>query len=1160
MVAMSALKKAAAAKTSNSMATAFTKDNNNHTAAAQSSSTPALNNEMTVDVSAKDCTSTNAAAKTTTQLHSSPPPLKFIDIDPNQRLPLPTPLPNKELLKKAEEVVYWAISSKHENSAVNQLSSTADNNNDNSNNHTNNRNKAIEATRQHALLTDLLSRKHNPTQLLYTLHALISSNSGNELDRLVTHPKLHAQLLHLLLRLDPFTPGVDGGNMIRELQSIRKLEKRQQQQEEQEHQQQEQQLQQQQQQQKKKKKSVVTIDESAIQHKIQYKYLSPTQPYYNYQIANIYLHLIISLISNNSILCVSAVRSIWGLLTDFGGRWMEDAMRRMEGRRKWRRRLRMGVRRRRELEKLQRQQQQEQFMLLQEQGQQMEGNGDDKDDDENDNSPLHKRQRVDDKESSLLTTPTTPPAAVSIEKQLAELGTDKEDLDKDEVFDDEPEGERIVPGMSGLTVDFVKDVFFPKAKKEDNGGKEDGVVGGNDSFSEEEEIICSDRLASGRVHRLLLTLLNIFRLCPRSKSDLLREISNNFPHYKTCPPALYQWYSHICLQLLHLVPTMEGPIMSMFVDKALDMDVEIKIDDKGGVFLDSSAGNNGDGGGGGVVEYVNNSTDESNGAGVVTTTSPLPKKRSFQYLSQDSQAISATNTPNNSAVDTTAEDESDHINEIAERLDTLMTVLYEHIIHATTFSPDSLSEAMMAAVNARKIYRHLDEVFDKKVRTTDRSKFVQFVFFVLFGRENDALEAVGRLMAKRGQVVKKDVKNDSSIGDDADADLLNHNMDPLYRGFSARLIDVFFNPSYAGDVPRQTVVCYLASFVSRAKYVCPETVCECIAALLRWAEIYVVAQQESQKKKGRPTLRRSASSTLSLSAQQQPCEVHGLFYTSCQAAFYLMCFRGVEAIQYYRNAFEHRDDPDSPYADPESVDIGPQRWRFLCSHELQPLKYCLESVRLEFLHIAEDLDLFLDQGEDDELPRREESKAFLDGLWNSISKEGRQETTTKMKPNATPARRRSTIISTAAIQEKKRLDGGVGGLGKGSNPLGSFFPFDPYLLQKSYEHIHPYYRNWEDCIPTSSLDAEEDEIDVSADMSDIEDDEVDDEQVEEEEEDDDDDNEDEDEEEDEDEDDHSKADANTTAKQPSSSTLNDESFDVDFRRSRALSTGSQCSW
>jgi hypothetical protein len=203
---------------------------------------------------------------------------------------------------------------------------------------------------------------------------------------------------------------------------------------------------------------------------------------------------------------------------------------------------------------------------------------------------------------------------------------------------------------------------------------------------------------------------------------------------------------------------------------------------------------------------------------------------------------------------------------------------------------------------------------------------------------------------------------------------------------------------------------------------------------------------------------------------------------------------------------------------------------------------------LEFLHLAEDLELFLDQGIDDELPNREEAKAFLDGLWNSFSKEGKQTPKTKGK---TPARRRSTIISTAAIQEKKRLDGGVGGLGKGSNPLGSFFPFDPYLLQKSYQHIHPYYRNWEDCIPSSSLDADaaiaEDEVDISADMSEVED-EGDDDQVEDEEEDSDDD----------DDDDDQSEDSNAASKQPAAT--NDENFEMEFRRSRALSTGSQMSW
>ncbi|KAL7433136.1 hypothetical protein ACHAXM_003443 [Skeletonema potamos] len=1049
--------------------------------------------------------STSNGESANNQQQILPPPLKFIEIDPSERLPLPTPPSDKELLKQAEDLVYWAISSKHENSAANQLliSSAGKNNNITSSNN-NNRNTAIEAARRHALLTDLLSRKQNPTQLLYTLHAISTSNSGRELDRLVTNPKLHAQLIHLLLRMDPFNPGVDGANVIRELQTIRLAETKAKKKE-----QQQQQKAEGEDQTNPKKNCVVKIDESAIRHKEQMKYIVPTSPFFQYQIADAYLHLIITLISNNSILSVSAVRAIWTLLTDFGGKWMEGEMRRVEEKRKWRRRRRRVLlhRRRMELERQQQQQQQQQQVKMEEELE--KDNGGD--------LPSVKRLKSDHDVTDLTPSSATPPppTAVSVEK-LTELGTEKEE-DNDANFDEEPEGDRVVPGMSGLTVNFVKDVFFsPQTERDDTNTR--------------EEIICSDRLPSGRVQRLFLTLLNIFRLCPRSKSDLLREISNNFPHYKTCPPALYQWYSHICLQLLHLVPTMEGPIMSMFVDKALDMDVEIKIDDKGGVFLDSG---NGDGDG----EFFDCGPDDQ-----LSTNSPMPKKRSFQYLSHDAHdgGIATPNAAsNNSALDTTAEDESDHINEIAERLDTLMTVLYEHIIQVTTFSPDSLSEAMMAAVNARRMYRHLDEVFDKKVRTTDRSKFVQFVFFVLFGRENDALEAVGRLMTKREQM--KEVKNEA-----LDVDLFNQ-MDPLYRGFSAKLIDVFFNPSYAGDVPRQTVVCYLASFVSRATYVCPETVCECIAALLRWAEIYVSAR-ESQKQKGRTPLRRSVSSTLSLSAQQQPCEVHALFYTSCQAAFYLMCFRGVEAIQYYRNAYEHRDDPDSPFADPESVDIGPQRWRFLCGHELQPLKYCLESVRLEFLHLAEDLELFLDQGIDDELPNREEAKAFLDGLWNSFSKEGKQTPKTKGK---TPARRRSTIISTAAIQEKKRLDGGVGGLGKGSNPLGSFFPFDPYLLQKSYQHIHPYYRNWEDCIPSSSLDADaaiaEDEVDISADMSEVED-EGDDDQVEDEEEDSDDD----------DDDDDQSEDSNAASKQPAAT--NDENFEMEFRRSRALSTGSQMSW
>jgi RNA polymerase I-specific transcription initiation factor RRN3 len=577
---------------------------------------------------------------------------------------------------------------------------------------------------------------------------------------------------------------------------------------------------------------------------------------------------------------------------------------------------------------------------------------------------------------------------------------------------------------------------------------------------------------------------------------------------------------------------MEGPIMSLFVDKALDMDVEIKIDDNGGVCLDT----NGKGDGVANEEYVPAAavkqemvTDNATSITPVHSPALLTKKRSFQQLS-----CSEGSTSNDAIIDLT-KDNSDHISEIAERLDSLMTLLCQRIIQLTTFSKDSLSEAITAVINARRLYRYLDEVFDKKVRTTDRSKFVQFVFLVLFGRENDALEAVGRLMAKRDGVngdgsiniaeSMKDINMDSTLVSNAPINIT----DPLYRGWCAQLIDLFYSPDYAGEHPRQTVCCYLASFVSRATYVCPETVCECVAAILRWAEVYISTHSGVVNTgSSTPGPRRKSSS--GIGNTQHPCEVHALFFTACQAAFYIMCFRGVEAIEYWRNACEHKDDPESPYADPESVDIGAERWRSICGHELQPLKYCLESVRVEFLHLAGELDLFADASDSGD-----DGHSFVKDLWSSITSQSKTPTKTKSSKSS---RRKSKIISTAATQEKKRLDGGVGGLGKGSNPLDSFFPFDPYLLQSSYSHVHPYYRNWEDCITCDYLaedvaDNEEEEEDVS----DSSDDDEQDEPV--------------------DESDVSEDEKSVAVRYKEQERGH---FENELRRSRAMSTGSQCSW
>ncbi|CAN0477912.1 unnamed protein product, partial [Laminaria digitata] len=36
-----------------------------------------------------------------------------------------------------------------------------------------------------------------------------------------------------------------------------------------------------------------------------------------------------------------------------------------------------------------------------------------------------------------------------------------------------------------------------------------------------------------------------------------------------------------------------------------------------------------------------------------------------------------------------------------------------------------------------------------------------------------------------------------------------------------------------------------------------------------------------------------------------------------------------------------------------------------------------------------------------------------------------------------------------------------GGLGRGSNPLDSFFPFDPYLLRRSHAYVDTIYNTWQ---------------------------------------------------------------------------------------------------
>ena len=193
--------------------------------------------------------------------------------------------------------------------------------------------------------------------------------------------------------------------------------------------------------------------------------------------------------------------------------------------------------------------------------------------------------------------------------------------------------------------------------------------------------------------------------------------------------------------------------------------------------------------------------------------------------------------------------------------------------------------------------------------------------------------------------------------------------------------------------------------------------------------------------------------------QKDKATLHSLFFTVCQASFYIMCFRGKECIEYYQNAVEYHNNHNMEeegddyaeildYTDPQFIDISSERWNKVCSYHLNPLRFCLESVRAEFLFLANEFDL-LEQNLLDRL--------FIeDKKWASFS----YKSGTTMKQARKKRRKATSILSPTALQ-KRRSVGGVGGLGKGSNPLDSFFPFDPYLLRRSYAFVDPHYRHWD---------------------------------------------------------------------------------------------------
>lgn len=459
----------------------------------------------------------------------------------------------------------------------------------------------------------------------------------------------------------------------------------------------------------------------------------------------------------------------------------------------------------------------------------------------------------------------------------------------------------------------------------------------------------------------------MIRLVPTTRTALFPIIKASFPFW-TKPRESLKYYCIRVFEVLDYLPSIRKEVFELVIDKSLDIDVNIEIKDNGEATIKKQK----------EGEETENAADANDNNLMIYNRITTPT------MNKDA----ATKIP---ALEASAENEVDVQ---SNKLDSLLSILF-----------NVLKRQGANQREVRQLYYQVYPIFESAVLTTHKSKFVQYCVFLLCGLESNI---------------------DETTSAQGDAGEIQHSI--LHRDFAAKLVEIIVDP-YRATLTRQSGACYLASFVSRASFVGPTTICESISTLLRWAEAYIDSL--------------GTDSIRAADAREQT-ELHALFYTVCQAAFYIMCFRGSEAINCYRAALAghgsqgSQDGNEDDYLlDPEHINLGAARWTRICSHDLQPLRYCLESVRSEFLHVAHFYELI-------------DEKTL-----EKLVVEAKKISTGRVNKKA------ASKIVTAATLAKRRRKGGVGGLGRGSNPLKSFFPFDPLLLRRSHEIIEPFYKYWE---------------------------------------------------------------------------------------------------
>ncbi|KAK9513068.1 hypothetical protein O3M35_001342 [Rhynocoris fuscipes] len=280
----------------------------------------------------------------------------------------------------------------------------------------------------------------------------------------------------------------------------------------------------------------------------------------------------------------------------------------------------------------------------------------------------------------------------------------------------------------------------------------------------------------------------------------------------------------------------------------------------------------------------------------------------------------------NNGVETDAEK-----NPIAHSLDVSLTLIFRHIrLHCF---PDSTN---LDWDRTKTLYSTLIKVFETVILPTHGINHVQFLMFYLVSFKP-----------------------------------------ALSISFLQTLWKKVINPSEAPFI-RHTSVFYIASILSRAKYISVSVVQEMLTEMSKWTQSYIAGQEDN----------------LCFDIR-----LHLVFYTTCQAMFYVIAFR-------YKELVEGKG----------LVLLQGLNLSKIVTCRLNPLRACVPVVATHFASVA---------------------RKFQLAYCYTIMEHNARSTLPQVPADTN---------GTSSIALQTQLD--------------AFFPFDPYLLPRSYEFIEPIYREY----------------------------------------------------------------------------------------------------